>query len=176
MYLPAASAGAERGKGGKGVKKGAGDGGGRAKTMYPCGECGHRFTRRFNLKEHMQIHAPHRQRDYKCTDCGRAYFRSSDLDRHRKAHLATSRSRHRDAVGVKCELTTSGTVVVPLSPPLPSVDAKTHQTARTARPPTPPSDTPSSTPSSSRNTRTSPPHKKRDNRVPYTKKKQGKQK
>ncbi|KAJ3057454.1 hypothetical protein HK097_006382 [Rhizophlyctis rosea] len=59
------------------------------KKFYPCPDCGHNFTRRFNLKEHMQVHDTQRDRQFKCEDCGRSYFRLADLERHRKNHTNT---------------------------------------------------------------------------------------
>ncbi|KND02394.1 uncharacterized protein SPPG_09063 [Spizellomyces punctatus DAOM BR117] len=58
---------------------------GRSKKTFPCTVCGRRFTRNYNLREHMQVHDSVRVRRFHCTECPRSYFRSADLSRHRKS-------------------------------------------------------------------------------------------
>ncbi|KAI8804885.1 hypothetical protein BJ742DRAFT_822817 [Cladochytrium replicatum] len=51
--------------------------------------CSARFTRRYNLKTHQEIHKPHRERPFKCSfpECGKAFHRSHDLERHYQTHF-----------------------------------------------------------------------------------------
>ncbi|KAI9094687.1 hypothetical protein DFS34DRAFT_628705 [Phlyctochytrium arcticum] len=60
----------------------------RNKKTFPCDLCGRRFTRNYNLREHMQVHDSIRVRRFHCTECPRSYFRSADLSRHRKSQHA----------------------------------------------------------------------------------------
>ncbi|KAJ3054796.1 hypothetical protein HK097_000788 [Rhizophlyctis rosea] len=69
-----------------------------AKRQFPCTTCGHVFTRKFNLKQHEQVHREDRPRAHKCGQCGRAYFRLADLERHRKNH--TTDTKHSCKCGI----------------------------------------------------------------------------
>ncbi|RKO90392.1 hypothetical protein BDK51DRAFT_34923 [Blyttiomyces helicus] len=60
------------------------------KKVFPCPICRHNFSRKFNLREHMQVHDTERSREFKCADCNRQYFRQADLERHRKVHFTSS--------------------------------------------------------------------------------------
>ncbi|RKP02938.1 hypothetical protein CXG81DRAFT_8259, partial [Caulochytrium protostelioides] len=53
--------------------------------------CGHEFSRRYNLRQHMQIHTETRAREHNCTHCPRTYFRLADLQRHLRTHTTGPR-------------------------------------------------------------------------------------
>ncbi|KAI8928412.1 hypothetical protein BC831DRAFT_397510 [Entophlyctis helioformis] len=51
---------------------------------FPCTECSRIFTRRHNLKSHMNVHT--RERPFVCQDCGQRFGRLHDLKRHERTH------------------------------------------------------------------------------------------
>ncbi|EGF83110.1 hypothetical protein BATDEDRAFT_21501 [Batrachochytrium dendrobatidis JAM81] len=59
--------------------------------IYECPEptCDRTFSRPFNLKAHVIIHNPVRNRAHKCTSCELSFCRSQDLIRHMQIHNRT---------------------------------------------------------------------------------------
>lgn len=51
---------------------------------YTCDTCNQSFTRKHNLKSHIQIHTNGKQ--FKCTECNLTFRRGYDLKRHSKTH------------------------------------------------------------------------------------------
>ncbi|RKO93801.1 hypothetical protein BDK51DRAFT_53281 [Blyttiomyces helicus] len=53
---------------------------------YLCPHCESKFTRRYNLNQHIASHKGPRSKNFQCTDCPRSYFRRADLQRHMRKH------------------------------------------------------------------------------------------
>jgi len=51
-------------------------------TICPFANCHKKFNREYNLKEHIRIHNPKRNRDYVCHICDEGFLSSSVLSRH----------------------------------------------------------------------------------------------
>ena len=56
-------------------------------SKHKCEHCNRVFTRRHNLKAHMQTHTENRP--YKCSQCSRTFRRMYDVKRHQQTHNAT---------------------------------------------------------------------------------------
>jgi DNA-directed RNA polymerase subunit RPC12/RpoP len=56
-------------------------------SKHKCQHCNRVFTRRHNLKAHMQTHTENRP--YKCSQCSRTFRRMYDVKRHQQTHNAT---------------------------------------------------------------------------------------
>lgn len=53
--------------------------------------CGKKFTRRYNVRSHIQTHLS--DRPFSCSYCPKSFVRQHDLNRHIKSHLATKHTR-----------------------------------------------------------------------------------
>ncbi|ORX51480.1 hypothetical protein BCR36DRAFT_325829 [Piromyces finnis] len=51
-------------------------------SICPFANCHKKFNREFNLKEHIRIHNPKRNKDFVCEYCNEGFFSSSVLSRH----------------------------------------------------------------------------------------------
>jgi len=54
----------------------------RKYSICPFTGCGKKFNREFNLKEHIRIHNPKRNKEFVCQQCNEKFFSSSVLSRH----------------------------------------------------------------------------------------------
>ncbi|KAJ3342954.1 hypothetical protein HDU93_000613 [Gonapodya sp. JEL0774] len=61
---------------------------GTAPKKYQCHQCGHLFSRRYNLVTHARVHEDSRDRPYVCSEpgCGATFYRPPDLQRHATVH------------------------------------------------------------------------------------------
>lgn len=46
--------------------------------------CSRVFSRQYNMRAHLEIHAPVRTKDHACPDCGRPFSRRHDMYRHQR--------------------------------------------------------------------------------------------
>ncbi|KAJ3119520.1 hypothetical protein HK098_005381 [Nowakowskiella sp. JEL0407] len=84
----------------------------RPTKVYPCPHCQREFTRRYNLKAHLDTHIPNRPRPFVCEECNKGFVRIHDLNRHKDVHQYCASSHNPASV---CHQT-------PLSP----TDAAVH--------------------------------------------------
>jgi len=54
----------------------------RKYSICPFTGCGKKFNREFNLKEHIRIHNPRRNKEFICSQCNESFYSSSVLSRH----------------------------------------------------------------------------------------------
>lgn len=66
-----------------------------ANKIFTCTyeNCGKKFTRRYNVRSHIQTHLS--DRPFTCTYCPKSFVRQHDLNRHIKSHLLTKNCRCR---------------------------------------------------------------------------------
>ncbi|KAJ9059828.1 hypothetical protein DSO57_1037470 [Entomophthora muscae] len=55
--------------------------------------CTRVFSRQYNMRAHLEIHAPVRTKDHACPDCGRPFSRRHDMYRHQRNIHHTSKQK-----------------------------------------------------------------------------------
>ncbi|KAG9301774.1 hypothetical protein G9A89_003321 [Geosiphon pyriformis] len=70
---------------------------------FPCLICGHRFSRKYNMEQHMKTHDPNRRKDFACDfpGCTSTFTRRHDLKRH-------TRNIHVREINHQCEVCNKG--------------------------------------------------------------------